>query len=110
MGIRKRLVILSIGIAVPLTIVGLAMLWGLWQRSRSELNHSIQSQSDLAAVAFEKWLDGQRQPLLTLASIAASRPSDLPPEERLSFMIKTRPHWIDLQILNSAGVAMISEP
>jgi|ERR1051326_681324 signal transduction histidine kinase len=110
MGIRKRLLVLSVGIAVPLTIVGLVMLWGLWQRSRSELDHSIQGQSDLAAVAFEKWLDGQRQPLLTLASIAANGPSDLPPEERLSYIVKTRPHWIDLQILNASGKPLVVEP
>ncbi len=110
MGIRKRLVTLSVGIAVPLTIVGLAMLWGLWQRSRSELDHSIQAQSDLAAVAFEKWIDGQRQPLLTLAAIASSRPSDLPPEGRLAYAVKTRPHWIDLQILDASGASVVSEP
>jgi signal transduction histidine kinase len=110
MGIRKRLLVLSIGIAVPLTIVGLVMLWGLWQRSRSELDHSIQSQSDLAAVAFEKWLDGQRQPLLTLATIVSSRPNDLPPEERLSYILKTGPHWIDLQILNASGTRLVAEP
>ena len=110
MGIRKRLVILSVGIAVPLTIVGLAMLWGLWQRSRSELEHSIQAQADLAAIAFEKWLDGQRQPLLTLATIASARPSDLPTEERLSYVVKTRPHWIDLQVLNASGAPVVSEP
>jgi signal transduction histidine kinase len=102
--------LLSVGIAVPLTIVGLVMLWGLWQRSRSELDHSIQGQSDLAAVAFEKWLDGQRQPLLTLAAIASRSPSDLPPEERLYYVVKTRPHWIDLQILNASGVPIVAEP
>jgi signal transduction histidine kinase len=110
MGIRKRLLVLSIGIAVPLTIVGLVMLWGLWRRSRNELEHSIQNQSDLAAVAFEKWLDGQRQPLLTLATIASSRPSDLPPEERLAYIVKTRPHWIDLQILNTSSSTLETEP
>lgn len=110
MGIRKRLLVLSVGIAVPLTIVGLVMLWGLWQRSRSELDHSIQGQSDLAAVAFEKWLDGQRQPLLTLAAIASSRPNDLPPEERLSYIVKTRPHWTDLQIINASGNPLVTEP
>jgi signal transduction histidine kinase len=110
MGIRKRLLVLSIGIAVPLTIVGLVMLWGLWQRSRSELDHSIQGQSDLAAVAFEKWLDGQRQPLVTLATIVSSRPNDPLPQERLSYILKTGPHWIDLQILDASGTRLVAEP
>ena len=45
MGIRKRLVTLSVGIAVPLTLVGLAMMWGLWRESRRQLDDSIGKQS-----------------------------------------------------------------
>ena len=58
MGIRKRLLLLSIGISIPLTLAGLLMLWALWHESKRELTHSIEEQSQLAAVAFEKWIDG----------------------------------------------------
>src|SRR5688572_1679519 len=88
MGIRKRLLALSIGIAVPLILVGLVMLWALWQENRRELTHSIEEQSQLAAVAFEKWLDGQRQPLSTLAAIAAEHPDGpFSFEGRLSYLV-----------------------
>lgn len=111
MGIRKRLLALSVGIAIPLTIVGLAMLWGLWQRSRRELNQSIEQQSDLAAVAFENWIDGQRQPLSTLAATVAEHPQGpLPSAEQLSYLVNTRPHWIDVQILHGSGVRLIAQP
>lgn len=104
MGIRKRLLILSIGISVPLILAGLLMLWALWQESRRELTHSIEEQSQLAAVAFEKWIDGQRQPLSTLATIAAEHPQGpLPFAGRLSYIVDTRPYWIDLWILDDAG-------
>ncbi len=104
MGIRKRLLALSIGIAIPLIVVGLIMLWALWQESRHELNHSMEEQSQLAAVAFEKWIDGQRQPLSTLAAIAGEHPQGpFPFEGRLSYMVHTRPHWLDLSILDDAG-------
>lgn len=104
MGIRKRLLALSIGIAIPLIVVGLIMLWALWQESRQELNHSMEEQSQLAAVAFEKWIDGQRQPLSTLAAIAGEHPQGpFPFEGRLSYMVHTRPHWLDLSILDVAG-------
>jgi len=104
MGIRKRLLALSIGIAIPLIVVGLIMLWALWQESRQELNHSMEEQSQLAAVAFEKWIDGQRQPLSTLAAIAGEHPQGpFPFEGRLSYMVQTRPHWLDLRILDDAG-------
>ena len=104
MGIRKRLLILSIGISVPLILAGLLMLWALWRESRRELTHSIEEQSQLAAVAFEKWIDGQRQPLSTLATIAAQHPQGpLPFAGRLSYIVDTRPYWIDLWILDDAG-------
>lgn len=110
MGIRKRLLALSIGIAVPLIIVGLVILWALWQESRSELNHSIEEQSQLAAVAFEKWIDGQRQPLSTLAAIAAENPDGpFPFQGRLSYMVQTRPYWLDLRILDDSGEPLLMQ-
>lgn len=110
MGIRKRLLALSIGIAVPLILVGLVMLWALWQESRKELKHSIEEQSQLAAVAFEKWIDGQRQPLSTLAAIAAEHPrGPFPFEGRLSYMVQTRPHWLDLRILDDTGQPLLMQ-
>ena len=110
MGIRKRLLALSIGIAVPLILVGLVMLWALWQESRKELNHSVEEQSQLAAVAFEKWIDGQRQPLSTLAAIAAEHPrGPFPFEARLSYVVQTRPHWLDLRVLNDAGEPLLTQ-
>lgn len=104
MGIRKRLLILSIGISVPLILAGLLMLWTLWRESRKELTHSIEEQSQLAAIAFEKWIDGQRQPLSTLATIAAEQSQGpLPFAGRLSYIVDTRLYWIDLWILDDAG-------
>ncbi len=80
------------------------MLWALWRENKRELTHSIEEQSQLAAVAFEKWIDGQRQPLSTLATIAAEHPhGPLPFAGRLSYMVDTRPHWIDLWILDDTG-------
>jgi signal transduction histidine kinase len=109
MGIRKRLLLLSIGISIPLTLAGLLMLWALWGESKKELTHSIEEQSQLAAVAFEKWIDGQRQPLATLATIAAEHPDGpLPFAGRLSYMVNTRPYWIDLWILNAGGDTLAS--
>ena len=110
MGIRKRLLALSIGIAIPLILVGLVMLWALWQESRKELNHSIEEQSQLAAVAFEKWIDGQRQPLSTLAAIAAEHPrGPFPFEARLSYVVQTRPHWLDVRVLDDEGQPLLTQ-
>ena len=109
MGIRKRLLILSIGISIPLILAGVLMLWALWRESRRELTHSIEEQSQLAAIAFEKWIDGQRQPLSTLATIAAQHPQGpLPFAGRLSYIVETRPYWIDLWIVDDGGTTRAS--
>ncbi len=100
---------LSIGIAVPLTLVGLTVLWGMWRESRRQLNHSVEEQAELAAVAFERWIDGQRQPLTTLAAIAAQHPPP-PLAASLPFIVNTRPYWIDLQVLDAAGNAFVTQP
>ena len=92
-----------------MTLAGLLMLWALWRENKRELTHSIEEQSQLAAVAFEKWIDGQRQPLSTLAAIAAEHPhGPLPFAGRLSFIVDTRPHWLDLWILDDAGHTLAS--
>ncbi len=65
MGIRARLMLLSAGVAVPLALVGLVVLASLWRESREQINLSVESRAQLAAVAFERWIEGQRQPLQT---------------------------------------------
>lgn len=111
MGIRGRLVSLSIGIAVPLTLVGLAMLMGLWRESRSQLDESVKTQAELAAVAFERWIDGQRQPLSALAAQIDARPG--PPysfADGLPFLINSHPYWLDLHVLDSSNNTLITQP
>ena len=111
MGIRGRLIALSIGVAVPLVLVGLVALGGLWRESREQLDLSVEKQAQLAAVAFERWVDGQRQPLTTLAAYAASRgerPSEV--REDLARLVGTRPNWIDLRVLDAAKKILAVHP
>ncbi|MCA1616804.1 MAG: HAMP domain-containing protein [Acidobacteria bacterium] len=63
MGIRGRLLLLVVGVAVPLALAGAAALRGAWDASRRQLDDSVRQQAELAAVAFERWVDAQRQPL-----------------------------------------------
>src|SRR4051812_34114581 len=73
LGIRARLLLLAVGIAVPLMIVGVADLRGMWAVSRAQLDDSVRQQAELAALAFERWVDAQRQPLVTIAAIASDQ-------------------------------------
>ncbi len=111
MGIRGRLIALSIGVAVPLMLVGLVALVGLWRESREQLDLSVEKQAELAAVAFERWVDGQRQPLTTLAAYAAERgerPSEV--REDLARVVGTRPNWMDLRVIGAANNNLAVHP
>lgn len=101
---------LAVGIAVPLAVVGAINLRGMWSVSRSQLNDSVEQQSELAAIAFERWVDAQRQPLNTIAAIAANRKLDDPSFSDLRFVVQTRPQWIDLRIVDAEGNSRFIEP
>jgi hypothetical protein len=120
-GIRGRLVWLSVGVAVPLALVGLAALWGLWRESREQVNLSVEGQAQLAAVAFERWIEGQRHPLQTIAAqlgapraasggagATAQQPEALAP--LLRAVVSNRPYWLDLHALDARGATLLAQP
>lgn len=118
MGIRARLMLLSAGVAVPLAVVGLVVLSSLWRESRNQIDTSVESQAQLAAVAFERWIEGQRKPLQTLAAQAAtnqaeqqniSQPFDAL-AANLSLVVSNRPYWLDLHVLDSRGNTLLAQP
>ena len=112
MGIRGRLLLLAVGVAVPLALVGAVGLRGIWDASRLQLDDSIRQQAELAAVAFERWVDAQRQPLNTLAAMmeAQGSPATAAFAESMRFVVTTRPHWIDLQVLGPGGQNLTTQP
>lgn len=109
--IRGRLVTLVIGAVVPLTIVGFAALWGLWGAKQQHLDESLEQQAELAAVVFDRWLDAQRQPLLTIAAYGPDRLRD--PAvlgEELAAAAAPRGHWVDVHVLDAEGVTLTAHP
>ena len=76
MSIRGRLLALAIGGVVPLLIVGLTVLWVVWSGKQQQLNESLEQQAELAAVVFDRWLDAQYQPLITIASYPPNHLND----------------------------------
>ena len=111
-GIRGRLLLLAIGVAVPLALVGALGLRGLWNASRLQLDDSIRQQAELAAVAFERWVDAQRQPLTTLAAMVEEQRGHSAPVfiESIRFTFVTRPHWIDLHVVDAGGKSIAAQP
>ncbi len=111
MGIRARLLVLAVVIAVPLALVGAADLLRVWQSNRSQLEESLKQQAELAAVAFERWIDAQRQPLVTLAAEAGEQSLRSPQlAEHLRLTVQTRPFWIDARLIDQAGDSVVAQP
>lgn len=112
MGIRGRLLLLAFGVAVPLALVGAVGLRGLWNASRLQLDDSIRQQAELAAVAFERWVDARRQPLTTLAAMIEEQKSHPAPTfaDSMRFTAGTRPHWIDLHVVDAEGKSIAAQP
>ena len=111
MGIRSRLLLLTLGVAVPLMLVGVLGLRLMWNLSREQLDDSVKQQAELAAVAFERWVDAQRQPLTTLAELSATEDVRSPAfAEHLRATVSTRRNWIDLRVVDSSGRPLITQP
>jgi signal transduction histidine kinase len=109
--IRGRLLMLAVGAVVPLSLVALAALWEGWGAKQQQLNEAMEQQAELAAVVFDRWLDTQRQPLLTVAGLAGGQaPDDAFLRDYLRFVTAPRPHWIDIRIVNASGGSVLSHP
>lgn len=108
MTIRSRLVWLTLGLTVPLMLVGFYNLWGFWQVSRSQRTDSLAQQAELAANAFEQRLIAYRQTLETVSTLVREGQPDLTVKEYLESIVKTRPEWLDVRIVSSDGHTLIS--
>jgi signal transduction histidine kinase len=109
--IRGRLLTLAAGGVVPLLVIGLALLWAVWGGKQQQLNEALEQQAELAAVVFDRWLDAQRQPLLTIAAYPAARLQDTPAlEADLGATLSPRPHWVDLRVLDAGGRVVAAHP
>ncbi len=111
LGIRGKLLLLAVGIAVPLVLVGALDLRSMWRLSRSQLDDSVKQQVDLASVALERWLDDQKKALAAIAASAADQDTSLPDiRDNLEKVLHTRPFWMDLRVTNAGGTSLISQP
>jgi signal transduction histidine kinase len=109
--IRGRLLTLAVGGVVPLLVVGLTLLWAVWGGKQQQLDEALEQQAELAAVVFDRWLDAQRQPLLTIAADTSGRLNDPAAiEADLRAALRPRPHWVDLRVLDAGGKVSAAYP
>ncbi|HEX5884750.1 MAG TPA: ATP-binding protein [Pyrinomonadaceae bacterium] len=111
MGIRGKLLLLAIGVAVPLVVVGALDLRNMWRLSRSQLTDSVKQQVELASVALDRWLIDQKRGLDAIAALAGDKDTRTPIiREYLENVLQTRPFWLDLRITNAAGTTLMAQP
>jgi len=109
--IRTRLLTLGIGGVIPLLVVGLTLLWSVWQAKEQQLNEGLEQQAELAAVVFDRWLDAQAQPLRTIGAYRNQRQSSIAAlQDQLRATMVPRSHWHDLRVLDSSGKVVVTEP
>ncbi len=107
--IRARLLWLTLGLAAPLALIGFFNLWEYREASIARLNESVEMQARLAATAFEQHVEAQRQTLQTIAILAANNESRVALTEYLNSIIKTRPNWLDVQIVGASGEIVLAQ-
>jgi signal transduction histidine kinase len=107
--IRARLLWLTLGLVVPLVLVGFINLWSTWQVSRQQLDESVEQQAELAATAFDQWIEAQKQTLVTIKDLTENNQSPLTLKDYLNSIVKTRPHWFDVQIVGGGGEVKLSQ-
>src|SRR5574338_686966 len=109
--IRGRLLILVLGAAIPLGVVGAAALRGIWQVSQAQLKDSMKQQAQLVGTAFERWADAQREPLTTITTALSDNQFDKTRlNDELRYIVQPRSDWIDLRVVDVSGHNVAVEP
>ena len=110
-GIRSRLLVLVLGVALPITSVGLIGIWAMWDVSRKQLDGSIRNEAEIAGAAFEQWIEAQREPLTSIAAQYAER-RGLDPVflNILRSTVTSRKSWLGLRVVNASGETITAQP
>lgn len=109
LSIRARLLCLALGLLIPLVLAGFFNLWGFWKASRTQIDESLKRQAELAATAFEQRILAYRQTLEAISILASNNESRLALQDYLDSIVKTRPNWLDIQIINQNGEVVLSQ-
>lgn len=111
LGLRTRLLIFAVVVAVPLALVGGINLRGMWTTSRTQLDDSIKQQAALAALAFQRWAETQSRPVIAGATLAAKgQVKSRLFQDYLRFIVESHSYWIEVRIVDAAGVTKQAFP
>lgn len=107
--IRARLLWLTFGLVVPLSLIGFFNLWEFRQANLAQLNDSVERQARLAATAFDERITAERRTLETIAILANNYESGIALAEYLNSIVKTRPNWFDVRLVGADGGILLAQ-
>jgi len=109
LSIRTRLLYLTLGLLIPLLLAGFFGLWEFRSSVRAQLDESLRHQAALAAAAFEQRILAYRQTLEAISILAENNESRYALQDYVDSVVKTRPNWLDIQIVNPVGEIMLAQ-
>lgn len=109
LSIRARLILLTLGLAIPFMLAGFVNLWNFRQAGRAQLDQSLEQQAKLAARAFEQRIAAYQQTLETVAAMSRSGEGGFTLKDYLDSIVKTRPTWLDVQIVDPDGKVVLAQ-
>jgi signal transduction histidine kinase len=107
--IHTRLIYLTLGLLFPMLLAGFFNLWEFRNNAREQLDESLRQQAGLAATAFEQRIVAFRQTLEAVSILAENNESRYALQDYLDSIVKTRPNWVDVQIVNSGGEVVLAQ-
>src|SRR5687768_5361516 len=107
--IHTRLIYLTLGLLFPMLLAGFFNLWEFRNNAREQLDESLRQQAGLAATAFEQRIVAFRQTLEAVSILAENNESRYALQDYLDSIVKTRPNWLDVQIVNSGGEVVLAQ-
>ncbi len=104
MGIRGRLVLLIVGVMAASLVFGLMNLYRVWQLNHERLTDSLRKRAEFGAIAFDQWVNSQKEPLAMLAEVSGAPDGSLRLNaQSLQAVLDAHPQWQSLEIVAGDG-------
>ncbi len=109
MGIRGRLVLLIVGVMTASLVFGLMNLYRVWQLNHERLTDSLRKRAEFGAIAFDQWVNSQKEPLAMLAEVANAPDGSLRLEgSNLQAVLDAHPQWQSIEIVSGSGSSLVT--
>lgn len=96
---------LIVGVMTATLVFSSMNLYRVWQLNHERLTDSLKKRTEFAAIAFDQWVNSQKEPLAMLADVVG----DGPPDERsIESALASRSLWQNIVLVDRAGTVLLS--